>query len=101
MTVKENHPTLLKKLQSVFAGPSLYEAEFDTAVARNMGHGREEVRSLSCTYDLPRHFTGFAGVRQIFRADGDAPGRLLPVVRQIARSHGRGPRRGGRLTFPC
>ena len=36
MTVKGNHPTLLGKIQSVFAGPSLYEAEFDTATVRNV-----------------------------------------------------------------
>lgn len=69
MMVKENHPNLLKKIASVFSAPSLYEAEFDTATVSNRGHGREEVRTLGCTYDLPRHFTGFAGVRQIFRLE--------------------------------
>ena len=69
MIVKENHPVLLKRIQSVFDAPSLYEAEFDKAVQSNRGHGREEVRRMSCTYDLPRFFTGFAGVRQVFRLE--------------------------------
>lgn len=66
MVVKGNHPTLQTKLQSLFACPALYEAEFDEAVTLNRGHGRVERRRLRLTYDLPRFFTGFAGVRQAF-----------------------------------
>ena len=33
-----------------------------TAIRRNSGHSRLEVRTLCCTYDLPGYFTGFAGV---------------------------------------
>jgi hypothetical protein len=66
MVVKGNHPTLATKIQSVFDCPALYQAEFCEAVACNKGHGRIEERRLRCTYDLPRLFTGFAGVRQVF-----------------------------------
>ena len=69
MLVKKNHPLLLRRLESVFAAPGLYEAEFDCATHTNVGHGRRETRTLQCTYDLPRRFTGFAGVRQAFRLE--------------------------------
>lgn len=66
MPVKGNPRTLLAKIQSVFDHPSLYEAQFTQAVCVNKGHGRIEVRRLRCTDALPRRFTGFAGVRQVF-----------------------------------
>lgn len=71
MIVKDNHATLRKKIESVFAAPGLYEAEFDRdeMTSQKALHGRLETRRLSCTYDLPRHFTGFPGVRQIFRLE--------------------------------
>ncbi len=69
MLVKENHPLLLRRLESVFTAPSLYEAEFDCATQSTVGHGRREERTLQCTYDLPRRFTGFTGVRQAFRLE--------------------------------
>lgn len=69
MIVKENHKCLLQRIRSVFDAPSLYEAEFDRTEQTNCGHGRVELRRLSCTYDLPRYFTGFAGVRQVFRLE--------------------------------
>jgi predicted transposase YbfD/YdcC len=69
MIVKDNHATLRTKIESVFAAPGLYEAEFDCFEDIHRAHGRTETRRLSCTYDLPRHFTGFAGVRQVFRLE--------------------------------
>ena len=66
MTVKDNHPILHKKILSFFAHPGLYEAEFDRACQSNMGHGRVERRSLVVSDSVPRGFTGFAGVRQLF-----------------------------------
>ena len=69
MIVKQNHRTLLHRIESVFAAPGLYQAEFDRHEVTNRSHGRTETRRLSCTYDLPRHFTGFAGVRQVFRLE--------------------------------
>ena len=69
MLVKENHPLLLRRLESLFTYPGLYEAEFDSTIQTNCGHGRVEKRALLCTYDLPRFFTGFAGVRQVFRLE--------------------------------
>ena len=48
---------------------NLYEAEFDKAQEVSRGHGRVEGRTLVCTFDLPRRFTAFAGVRQIFRLE--------------------------------
>ena len=69
MPVKENHPCLLRKIRSIFDTPSLYEAEFDRCKHEDEAHGRKEVRRLSCTYDVPRKFTGFAGVRQVYRLE--------------------------------
>ncbi len=69
MLVKQNHPLLLRRLESVFTAPSLYEAQFECATHTSAGHGRREERRLQCTYDLPRFFTGFAGVRQAFRLE--------------------------------
>jgi len=69
MPVKENHRRLLRKIRSIFDAPSLYEAEFDRCEHTDKGHGREEVRRLCCTYDVPRKFTGFAGVRQVYRLE--------------------------------
>ncbi len=69
MIVKENHSRLLRRLESVFAAPGLYGAEFASAIQTHRGHGRHERRFLQCTYDLPRLFTGFAGVRQAFRLE--------------------------------
>jgi predicted transposase YbfD/YdcC len=69
MPVKGNHSCLLSKLRSVFDFPGLYEAQFEEATTTERGHGRTEVRRLRCTYDLPRHFTGFAGVRQAYRLE--------------------------------
>ena len=66
MTVKGNHLLVLKRIMSVFQGACLYEAEFDKSEQVSTGHGRLETRRLRCTFDLPRFFTGFAGVRQIF-----------------------------------
>ena len=71
MVVKDNHATLRKKIESVFSAPGLYEAEFDRdeVTSQKPLHGRLETRRLSCTFDLPRHFTGFPGVRQVFRLE--------------------------------
>ncbi len=69
MPVKQNHPILLRKIASVFECPGLYEAQFEEASTTESGHGRTEVRRLRCTLDLPRHFTGFAGVRQVYRLE--------------------------------
>lgn len=69
MIVKQNHRTLRHRIESVFTAPGLYEAEFDCFEKTDRAHGRTETRRLSCTYDLPRRFTGFAGVRQVFRLE--------------------------------
>lgn len=69
MVVKQNHPLLLRRLESLFTGPGLYEAEFECSTQSSVGHGRLETRCLQCTYDVPRLFTGFAGVRQVFRME--------------------------------
>jgi hypothetical protein len=66
MVVKDNHRTLHRKLLSFFQSPGLYEAEFGRASQSNIGHGRVECRSIVVSDDVPRGFTGFAGVRQLF-----------------------------------
>ncbi len=66
MIVKDNHKTLHRKLQCFFAGPSLFEARLDRALTREVGHGRVEERRLVVSTDVPRGYTGFAGVAQVF-----------------------------------
>ena len=82
MPVKGNHSSLLRRIQSVFNAPSLYEAEFDRSEEQSVGHGRVETRRLWCTFDLPRHFTGFAGVRQIFRLEREVLHKKSGKARQ-------------------
>jgi predicted transposase YbfD/YdcC len=65
MTVKNNHPLLRKKIAGFFNSPTLYEAEFHRATETARGRGRVETRTLVTSDDLPRGFTGFAGVRQL------------------------------------
>jgi len=70
MQVKDNHPTLRKKIASFFRNPALYQAEFAHAgVTELKRRGRVETRSLQVSDDVPRGFTGFAGVRQLFRLE--------------------------------
>ena len=66
MVVKDNHPTLHKKLHAFFTGSCLFGAEFERATQQNMEHGRLETRSLLTSSDLPAGYTGFPGVRQAF-----------------------------------
>ncbi len=66
MVVKDNHPLLKKKIASFFASPCLYEAQFHRAREETLGRGRQERRSITVSDDLPRGFTSFAGVRQVF-----------------------------------
>jgi predicted transposase YbfD/YdcC len=70
MVVKDNHPLLRKKIQGFFDSPTLYEAEFHRATLTTTGgRGRVETRAMVTSADLPRGFTGFAGVRQLFRLE--------------------------------
>jgi hypothetical protein len=69
MPVKDNHPLLRKKIESFFESANLYQAEFAYHREVTVGRGRVEVRSLLLSDDLPRGFTGFAGVRQLFRLE--------------------------------
>ena len=69
MVVKNNHPLLRKKIEGFFNSPTLYEAEFHRATETVRGRGRVETRALVTSDDLPRGFTGFAGVRQLFRLE--------------------------------
>jgi hypothetical protein len=69
MVVKDNHPLLRKKIQGFFDSPTLYEAEFHRATQTTGGRGRVETRVMVTSDDLPRGFTGFAGVRQLFRLE--------------------------------
>ena len=88
MLVKENHKTLLRRIESVFNAPSLYEAEFDKAQETTCGHGRVEMRTLACTFDLPRRFTGFAGVRQVIRAGVPIGAEGRPQKKRQAKPRG-------------
>jgi predicted transposase YbfD/YdcC len=67
MVVKDNHPTLHKKLHAFFTGSCLFGAEFERATQQNMDHGRVETRSILTSSDLPADYTGFPGVVQAFR----------------------------------
>lgn len=66
MVVKDNHPTLHKKLHAFFTGSCLFGAEFERAIQQNMEHGRLETRAILTSSDLPAGYTGFPGVRQAF-----------------------------------
>lgn len=67
MVVKGNHPTLEKKLRAFFTGSCLFGAEFERATQQNIEHGRLEWRSIHTSSDLPKNYTGFPGVKQVFR----------------------------------
>ena len=69
MVVKDNHPLLRKKIEGFFASPTLYEAEFHRATQTTQQRGRVETRAMVTSDDLPRGFTGFPGVRQLFRLE--------------------------------
>lgn len=69
MIIKANHKTLLAKVKGFFASPNLYQAEFGCHQALSLGHGRIEKRTLWISHDMPARFTGFAGVRQLFRLE--------------------------------
>ena len=69
MIIKANHKTLLAKVQGFFDSPNLYQAEFSRHQEISLGHGRIEKRTLWISHDLPPRFTGFAGVRQLFRLE--------------------------------
>lgn len=66
MVVKNNHPTLHKKLHAFFQGSCLFGAEFEKASEQNMAHGRVETRCLRTSSDIPAGYTGFPGVHQVF-----------------------------------
>ncbi len=66
MVVKDNHPTLHKKLHAFFTGSCLFAAEFERATQQNVEHGRLETRSILTSSDLPTGYTGFPGVSQAF-----------------------------------
>ena len=67
MIVKGNQALLRCKIESFFACPQLFEAEFRRARTKDVGHGRIETRSLLCSDDLPHGYIGFPQVRQVFR----------------------------------
>ena len=67
MIVKDNHKTLHRKLKVFFDGPCLFDAQIGSEQTVNSGHSRLETRHLSCSKDLPAHYTGFADVQQAFR----------------------------------
>jgi len=69
MVVKNNHPLLRKKIEGFFNSPTLYEAEFHRATQTTCARARVETRAIVTSDDLPRGFTGFAGVRQVLRLE--------------------------------
>ena len=89
MTVKDNHPLLHKRLAALFAGANLFEAEFASHRMLSSGRGRAEIRDLkTCSQAvLPRgvdweSFTGFPGVKQVFRLDRKVTHKKSGVTRQ-------------------
>lgn len=69
MVIKNNHKTLCQKVQRFFASPALFEAEFRAYTEVTLGRNRIETHTLTVSDDLPGQFTGFAGVRQLFRLE--------------------------------
>lgn len=68
MPVKKNHQTLYKKLCCFFehaGSATLFEARFQEAREVTRGRGREEIRTLRVSADMPQTYTGFPGVRQV------------------------------------
>ena len=49
------------------AGTCLFAAQTRTATTHEIGHGRLETRQLEVSADVPRGYTGFCGVQQVFR----------------------------------
>jgi hypothetical protein len=66
MVVKDNHPILHKKLKAFFTGSCLFGAEFESALSTDLGHGRVETRQIRVSSDLPKGYTGFTEVSQVF-----------------------------------
>ena len=66
MVVKNNHKLLFAKIARFFAGSCLFGAEFTRTHTHEDARGRVETRTLTLSSDLPRNYTGFAGVQQLF-----------------------------------
>lgn len=70
MIAKGNQPLLQKKIAAIFAGASLFEAEYQEAKTFEHKHGRYEARhitvAVSKNTDLAAYL-GFPHVRQVFR----------------------------------
>ena len=81
MIIKANHKTLLAKVQGFFESPNLYHAEFSRHQELSQGHGRIEKRTLWISHDMPPRFTGFAGVRQLFRLEREVISKKTGQVR--------------------
>lgn len=67
MTVKDNHPTLRKKIERLFASPALFEPTLHTAHTRGKGHGRVEERRIVATGGVPAGYLDWPHVGQVFR----------------------------------
>ena len=69
MVVKNNHRLLRRKIECFFQSGCLFEATFATACTQEVGRGRIETRRLCVSADVPKGYTGFPGVSQLFRIE--------------------------------
>jgi hypothetical protein len=67
MLVKDNHKTLHRKLKVFFDGTCLFDATLHPSQTQGSEHGRIETRRIDSSADLPKGFTGFPDVAQVFR----------------------------------
>jgi hypothetical protein len=67
MTVKDNHPTLRRKIERFFASPTLFEPTLHAARTSGKRHGRIEERRIVASGDVPAGYLDFPHVGQVFR----------------------------------
>lgn len=66
MIVKDNQPKLLDDVKTVFHGPCSHLLHNSSAQTLDIGHGRIEQRSLTCSDELS-DYSNWPGLKQVFQ----------------------------------
>ena len=66
MIVKDNQPRLLDDVKTVFHGPDSHLLHKSSAQSLDIGHGRIEERSLTCSDELS-DYSNWPGLEQVFQ----------------------------------
>jgi predicted transposase YbfD/YdcC len=66
MIVKDNQPRLLDDVKTVFHGPYSHILHKSSAQTLDIGHGRIEERSLTCSDELS-DYSNWPGLEQVFQ----------------------------------